>query len=295
MHRALAQLVLTLPALAGEPALNVSGPVYDSQRGVHRYTLHSGHQKGETLLEVLLPDRFDPARPHRVLYVLPVETGIGGRYGDGLMEFKGTGLHNRHDLIAATLSFDTLPWYVDHPTEPRIAQESYLKQVVALVESKYKTPGTRDGRLLVGFSKSGWGAVSLLLRNPDFFGRAAAWDAPLALADEDWKNFGIPQASGTRAVFSRLNPRNLVPRLPEAFKQSPPRLVITGEANFGPNPANRYAPDGHTRRFHDLLLQHHVPHAYDDDLKTPHVWNVSWLRPTVELLLKTDDGLEAQK
>jgi hypothetical protein len=137
MHRFLALLLVALPTLAADQPLTASDAAYDMARAVHRYTLRSNHQKGETLLEVLLPDRFDPEKPHRVLYVLPVETGIGGRYGDGLMELKRTGLHNQHDLIAVTMSFDTLPWYVDHSTDPHVAQDSHLNQVVALVESKY--------------------------------------------------------------------------------------------------------------------------------------------------------------
>ena len=47
------------------------------------------------------------------------------------------------------------------------------------IEQHYPARADRDGRLLVGFSKSGWGAYSLLLRHPDRFGKAAAWDAPL--------------------------------------------------------------------------------------------------------------------
>ena len=59
-------------------------------------------------------------------------------------------------------------------------QEKYLlEDVLPLVEGSYPVETGPDGRLLVGFSKSGWGAWSLLLRHPGVFGKAAAWDAPL--------------------------------------------------------------------------------------------------------------------
>ena len=34
---------------------------------------------------------------------------------------------------------------------------------------------------MLGFSKSGWGACTLLLRNKELFGYAAAWDVPFML------------------------------------------------------------------------------------------------------------------
>ena len=48
-----------------------------------------------------------------------------------------------------------------------------MKTVVPLIEEHYSALGTAEGRLLFGFSKSGWGALTLILRNPDFFGYAA--------------------------------------------------------------------------------------------------------------------------
>ena len=81
-------------------------------------------------------------------------------------------------------TFSHLPWYADHPTDPDIRQESYLLEVVIpFIEANYPARADRRGRLLLGFSKSGWGAYSLLLRHPDVFGKAAAWDAPLMMSE----------------------------------------------------------------------------------------------------------------
>ena len=163
-----------------EDSVKVSEGSFHKERGTWRYAVSSQYQKGENLLEVLLPDRFDPTEAHRVLYVLPVETGIGGRYGDGLMEVKKLDAHNRHNLICVAIAFDQLPWFADHATDKQRQHETYITRVVVpFIESKYKTPGDASGRLLLGFSKSGWGAFSLILRNPQTFGKAASWDAPL--------------------------------------------------------------------------------------------------------------------
>jgi hypothetical protein len=49
-----------------------------------------------------------------MLYVLPVNAGIGGRCGDCLQEVKKTGLHTEHDLICVTMAFNTTPGQTRH-------------------------------------------------------------------------------------------------------------------------------------------------------------------------------------
>lgn len=94
---------------------------------------------------------------------------------------KKLDLHNKHGLICVMPTFARLPWYIDHPTNPKIAQESYfLKAVVAFVEKTSPALTKLDGRLLLGFSKSGWGAFTLL-RHPEVFGKAATWNSPLMM------------------------------------------------------------------------------------------------------------------
>ena len=160
------------------------------------HTVESGHQRGKTKVRILLPERLDASKRYRVVYVLPVEAGDGRRYGDGLAEIKKLGLHDKHKLICVYPTFSAVPWYADHPTSPGIRQEAYLlKDVLPFIEKTYPALAAPRGRLLLGFSKSGWGAWSLLLRHPGVFGKAAAWDAPLTKAR--------PDAWGMKAIFSR--------------------------------------------------------------------------------------------
>jgi hypothetical protein len=64
---------------------------------------------------------------------------------------------------------------------------------------------TACGLLLLGFSKSGWGALfSLLLRHPDVFGKAAAWDAPLVM-DSPGRH-GNGDIFGTPENFEKYSP-----------------------------------------------------------------------------------------
>src|SRR5262249_30394543 len=144
-----------------------------------------------------------------VVYVLPVEARDGRRYGDGLAEVRRQDLHNRYGAIFVAPTFSHLPWYADHPTDREIRQESYfLKVVVPSVESRYPARTDLGGRLLLGFSKSGWGAFSLLLRHPDAFGRAAAWDAPLVM--DRMGRYGSGDIFGTPENFEAYRLTNLL-------------------------------------------------------------------------------------
>src|SRR5262249_30765195 len=147
-----------------------------------------------------LPDMMDKNVRYPVIYVLPVEAKNESRFGNGLLEVKKQDLHNKLKAIFVAPTFSHLPWYADHPTDASIRQESYfLKVVIPFVDKTYPTIAEARGRLLLGFSKSGWGAWSLLLRNPEMFGKAAAWDAPLMM--EKPNNFGMGEIFGTQENF----------------------------------------------------------------------------------------------
>jgi len=241
-------------------------------RGWLVHTIRSEYQSSETLVRVLLPDRLDKARRYRVLYVLPVEAGQGNRYGDGLVEVKRHDLHNKHGLICVLPTFSSLPWYADHPTKPGVRQEShFLKVVLPLVERTYPALADRKGRLLVGFSKSGWGAFSLLLRHPDLFDKAAAWDAPLE--ETRPARFGMGPIFATRANFEKYKISTLIQQR-AARLQGECRLVLSGYGNFR---AQHVAA-------HRRLIELKIPHVWRDGPQRKHDWHSGWLAEAVALL-----------
>ena len=187
-------LRIQLREAANEPDVS-AGTKADEGWFVHR--LMSDFQAGPTEIKVLLPDRMEAGKRYPVLYVLPVEANNEHHYGDGLAEIKRCDIHNKHNLICVAPTFAHLPWYADHPTDKSIRQESYfVKEVVPLVERLYPARAERTGRWLLGFSKSGWGAWSLLARHPDVFDRAAAWDTPTDMSLFDL--YGAGQVFGTQ-------------------------------------------------------------------------------------------------
>jgi hypothetical protein len=261
----------------------VSAPEFDSQKGVWRYQVESQFMNGTNAVEVLLPDDFDEDKQYRVLYVLPVEPGIGGRYGDGLMEVKKADTHNKYQVICAAIAFDTVPWYGAHATDRKIRHEDYIKKVaVPLIESRYRTPGKAEGRLLIGFSKSGWGALTLILRNPDFFGYACSWDAPLLMDKTSLGLFGTDGHFGTPKKFAQYLPIRLVEKNAGQFT-SRARIAVLGHKLFGlvGSPGGRL----HTQTFHEKLDSLGIKHHYDNGLVVKHDWRSGWVPPAVDALM----------
>lgn len=265
-----------------------------SPEGWITHTVESEFQAKPTEIRVLLPDKLDATKKHPVLYVLPVEAARESKYGDGLAEVKRCDLHNKHGLICVAPTFAHLPWYADHPTDKTIRQETYfVKVVVPFIDRTYQhhrmdassirsqadsnergvhpTQDEKKSRWLLGFSKSGWGAWSLLARHPDLFDRAAAWDAPLDMLRFDL--YGAAQVFGTQEHFETYRVLPALTKSPD-LTLSPPRLVLTGYDNFRT----------HHETAHRLLDEAKVPHIYRDGPKLKHVWNSGWVQEAVDLL-----------
>ncbi|MGD9858104.1 MAG: alpha/beta hydrolase-fold protein [Planctomycetaceae bacterium] len=245
------------------------------------HTVRSLFQAGETEIRVWLPERVAAAERLPVLYLLPVEKQGEHRFGDGMREAQRLNLAGKHRVICVAPTFSDLPWYADHPTDPEIRQESYLlKVVVPLVDRTYPTIAKAEGRLLVGFSKSGWGAFSLLLRHPDMFGKAAAWDAPLMMDGPG--RFGTEPIFGTQENFEQYRIDALLRKRGKGLGSSG-RLILTSYDAFREDHAAA----------HQLMNDLGVPHIHRDGPQRKHDWHSGWLAESVELLM-ADESEPAQ-
>lgn len=240
-------------------------------------TVDSPYQTGPTRIRILPPARLEPDKKYPAVYVLPVEAAGQSRYGDGLREVARHNLPDRLSAVFVAPEFSHLPWYADHPSDAKVRQESHLLKVV-LPEVERTLPVRTDaaGRLLLGFSKSGWGAWSLLLRHPDLFGRAVAWDAPLMM--DRIGLYGTRDILGSQEHFDRYRPDLLLRSgaLPSAGE---PRLILTGYGNFRQ----------HHQQAHRLLSDLRIPHLYRDGPARKHDWHSGWVVEAAELLLDPAD------
>ncbi len=237
--------------------------------GVRVHRVMSEYQAGPTEIRILLPDRMEKGKRYPVVYVLPVEAGNGKQYGNGLAEVRKLDLHNKFGVIFVEATFSHLPWYADHPADAKIRQETYfIKVVLPFIEKHYPVTMVR---WLLGFSKSGWGAFSLLLRHPDIFSKAVAWDAPLMMAMPN--RYGMAEIFGTQKNFEKYQVSKLLESRAKDLKKEP-RLMILGHANFRE----------HHQEAHAVMKKHGIAHEYRDEKKSPHTWHSGWVADGVKWL-----------
>jgi arabinogalactan endo-1,4-beta-galactosidase len=265
----LAAMSYSSPARANEAS--VSAAVKD-EAGILVHTVQSEYQSAKTKIRVLLPRPLEKGKRYPVLYVLPVEPTDGVQWGDGLGEVRKTDLHNKYGMICVQPTFLQTPWFADHPTNPKIRQETYfLKVVVPFIDRIYPTLAGKEGRLVLGFSKSGCGAFSLLLRHPEVFGKAAVWDAPLMMERPD--KYGMADIFGTQENFEQYRIAALLRK--EAAKLGEPvRLMQFGYGNFRE----------HHQSAHRLMDELKITHQYRDGPKREHSWHSGWLPEVVQML-----------
>jgi S-formylglutathione hydrolase FrmB len=249
--------------------------ISDAKKDNNGFLVHevqSPYQAGKTQIRVLLPDKLKEGKRYPVIYVLPVEAGTDNRYGDGLLEVKKLDLHNKFQAIFVAPTFSHLPWYADHPTKARIRQETYfLKVVLPFIEKTYPVQIGPSGRLLLGFSKSGWGAFSLLLRHPELFGKAAAWDAPLMMDQPN--RFGMGDIFGTQQNFEKYQIAKLLEKRAKELQGK--RLLLVGHANF----------KDHHEKAHALMVKLKIDHDYRPGAANKHDWHGGWVPAAVAALL----------
>lgn len=249
--------------------------------GLRSHRVQSSRQAGETAIHVLLPDDSEPPTGNRILYVLPVEPIDGHYCGDALGEIRNLDLHNRYGLVCVKPTFSHPPWYANHPADPAIQQETYLlEEVVPFVDETYGQSTQTPERLLVGFSKSGWGALTLLLRHPEVFARAAAFDGPLAWQSPD--RYGMAEVFDTQSNFDEYCIVELLNRS-AAQLGGEPRIFITGFSEFR----------GHHQFLHFHMQKLGIPHEFADGPSRAHRWDSGWLTDAVAFLAdrpRSDDG-----
>lgn len=238
--------------------------------GTSTYTITSPHQKGPNKVEVLLPAPLDPEKKYAYVICLPVNTGVAGPFGHPLIEAKKHDLANRHQVIIVAPAYDVEPWFGDHPTNPAPRQQQYvLDALIPAIEQELPVRKDPAGRFIVGFSKSGLGALGLILRNPTQFARIAAFDSFMGQpTDEQFNKWGLVASYGTRANFDKFDPMQLIDKAKADFKAADRRFVI-----LAGGPGSRIGVDMLAQKLKDAQ----IPFTYILQTNAGHHWETGWL------------------
>lgn len=126
--------------------------------------------------------------------------------------------------------------------------------------------GETPQRLLIGFSKSGNGALLLILGHPTVFSGAAIWDSPAQL-NELSTYPALSMNFGNQINFEHYNIPALLSASGAAIKQQN-RLWISGDQSF-------YTAD--MTELHNELTGASIPHTWVHGGQRVHSWHSGWL------------------
>ena len=270
---------LALPTYAGAVGLTVANPQTDDN-GVTWYDATSSYNgPGSTILRVLSPTNPVPGIPHRFIYVLPAieDVDLQNMFGDGLEELLALNVHNDYNAHIIAPSFQAEPWYANHASDPDRQYESFM--VLALVPWVQANLSVTSGEehWLIGFSKSGFGAVTLLFRNPTVFDAAAAWDLP---ADQpDAFDFHMLDNYGTDDNFQdnyRLT-NEWIAAHKEPFQTSTRLWLSQDDVTYAGLPTFR----DEVLAFAGRLEDNDVQFTLAGGATRTHSWASGWLREAV--------------
>lgn len=256
----------------------IKGPTIEEKK-IITYEIKSEYQGSSTHIRVLLPDNFDKCKQYKVLYILPtVPHKFDFWWNSGILEAVKYNIQNKYDVICIYPTFERMPWYGDNPDDPNTRQEShFMKFVVPWVDEHFPTIKKAEGRYLLGISKSGCGAFTLLLRYPDIFGKAVAWDAPLFYDDvTKVKEAETEEVFGSNENFKDYYLPNLLKDKAEQFREGPIRFILMGYGFCKTD----------MEKSHLLMQSLGIPHIYDNIRGRKHQWQSGWFPEAAKYLFE---------
>src|SRR5258708_2570249 len=256
------------------PPMTVGTPTVDAN-GVKSYPVTSVYQGSQQqIIRVLEPTNPIAGKPRRILYVLPVDAGVdtlSSFWSDGLEQLRLLDVQDRFNMVLIAPSFNYEPWYGDNVTDPTMRMESFMINHLVPFGDTFGQGGDVPQRFLIGFSKSGNGALDLNFRHPDVFDAAAAWDSPAQLSDITAFD-GLPLNFGTQANYNLYNIPALILSNPTPFQQLN-RLWISGDqADWTADMI----------QLNQQLTSASIPHTWVAGPVRVHSWSSGWLEGAVE-------------
>jgi pimeloyl-ACP methyl ester carboxylesterase len=192
---------------------------------------------------------------------LPATASDCERYGQPEADWPALRARLPH-AECTLIRFDRMVWYT-----PRIRAEALRRMP--------NPSGAAGAVTLVGFSKSGCGALNLALDHPGLFRSVVVFDAPLA--NEDIRRFEL---SSFYADAQEL-------------RADVPLLRVRAGATFGATDLILVRGETFAEEmdlFFAALRDRNLDAVVPDGVRCPHHWNSGWILPALDLALGTTPG-----
>lgn len=201
---------------------------------------------------VITPDNYASQKgKFSVLYLLH---GAGGDYKDWLLKVPGIKEYSdMYNVIIVCPDGGITSWYFDSPIDNQMKYETYIsKELIEVIDKKYKTSPQKNNRAIAGLSMGGHGALYLAFKHQDIWGITGSMSGgvdirPFANSWDIEKRLG--KYSENKDVWEQNTVINLIHLLDGNLKI----IIDCGYDDFFFD-ANK--------RFHEKLNQRNIAHDY---------------------------------
>ena len=142
---------------------------------VDTVSIYSAAMQRDIPALVITPDSYAASDTSRypTVYLLH---GYSGDYRDWVAKAPEViALADQHQVVIVCPDGGYNSWYLDSPLQDSSQYETYVAQeIIAFIDTTYRTIADRTGRAITGLSMGGHGALFLALRHPDTFGAAGS-------------------------------------------------------------------------------------------------------------------------
>lgn len=205
---------------------------------------------------VVLPDQYAHGQPHVRFPVVYLLHGSGGDYTDWTANTHIGRLADRYHMIFVMPDGGHESWYIDSPVDPRSRYETYVgKEVVAYVDTHFRTVATKAARAITGLSMGGFGALSIALDRPGEFGAAGSISGAVDPRNAE-NEPGIADVFGDPVRHAAFWDSKAIVAGADGFKDAKIDLTIDCGVDDTLVDANR--------ALHERLVQLGVPHDYTE-------------------------------
>ncbi|HEX7914065.1 MAG TPA: alpha/beta hydrolase family protein [Paraburkholderia sp.] len=203
---------------------------------------------------VVLPDQYARGKGADRFPVVYLLHGSGGDYTDWTANSQIGKLADRYHVILVMPDGGHESWYIDSPVDRRSLYETYVgTEVVAFVDTHFRTIAKKQARAITGLSMGGFGALHIALDRPDTFGAAGSISGavdPRGCEDEP----GITQIFGDPVRHAAFWNNEAIVANARSFGDAHIALTIDCGVNDSLVQSNRM--------LHERLVELGVPHDY---------------------------------
>lgn len=197
-----------------------------------------------------------------VLYLLH---GWGGNFNSWIRETALTQYAADYQMIIVTPEGGN-GWYTDSATAPADQYETYvIRELIADVDSRFRTIADRRGRSIAGVSMGGYGALKFGFKHPEKFSLAASMSGALDAAGRT-DEASIMQAFGGPDSLTRKT--NDLPQMAREFPHNRAASLPYLYLDCGTDDPWLMS----NRDFSGVLLERKIMHEYRQ-LAGSHVWS----------------------